>query len=97
MSLRFFNIIPQSTLLKMEAIACRCGGGLQMFRKQTRRAEDGPSGTVIQYKNTCPLYLGELYRDFTTEEIGEHDEEEENKSPGIDGIPAEMWKFIVPE
>ena len=44
-----------------------------------------------------PLYLGELYRDFTTEEIGEHDEEEENKSPGIDGIPAEMWKFIVPE
>ena len=42
-----------------------------------------------------PLCLGGLYRDFTTEEIGEQNKEEENKSPDIDETPSEMWKFFV--
>jgi hypothetical protein len=35
--------------------------------------------------------LGELCRDFTTEEIGEQNKDEENKSP----TPTEMWKLFV--
>jgi hypothetical protein len=42
-----------------------------------------------------PLCLGGLYWDFTTEEIGEQNKEEENKSPDIDETPFEMWKFFV--
>jgi hypothetical protein len=42
-----------------------------------------------------PLCLGGLYRDFTTEEIGEQNKEEGNKSPDIDETPSEMWKFFV--
>jgi hypothetical protein len=42
-----------------------------------------------------PLCLEELYRDFTTEEIGEQNKEEENNSPDIDETPSEMWKFFV--
>jgi hypothetical protein len=41
------------------------------------------------------LCLGELYRGFTTEEIGEQNKEEENKSPDTDETPSEKWKFFV--
>jgi hypothetical protein len=37
-----------------------------------------------------------MHRDLTTEEIGEHNEEDENKSPGTEGVSEEVWKFFVP-
>jgi hypothetical protein len=42
-----------------------------------------------------PLCLREIYRDFTTEELGEQNKEEKNESSDIDETPPEKWKFFV--
>ena len=62
---------------------------------QTDRRDEAKLLAVLRKRlihlSVDPLHL-ELYRGFTTEELGEQNKDEENKSPDIDEKPSEKCK-----
>jgi len=94
--LNFLEIFAENTLLYFLKIR---PVGAQLFQSgiQTDRLDEAKLMAILRKRlkylsvvdSMDPMCLGELYRGFTTEQIGEQNKEEENKSPDIDEIPSE--------